>query len=229
MKTHSLSILGALLGVGAMWVIVPNAPADDATDYANQLAQAQQERDEWQRQREQAQKEADDRQKEREQAQKDADAWQKQMDQAQKEREDWQRQMDQTQKERDDWQKQMDDAQKERDEYQKNLDAFLKRLQDDSYKASDTYPGVPYAGPNAVPRAVARPQPTPLAQVVRANQERVRRQIEQSRQQIMQSRQQLIPQQRLTQLHAAYQRVQYRQPQEEFFQPGQIPFMGSGQ
>src|SRR5438552_3557573 len=42
MKSINLRIFGGLLVLGAAWLIVPGVPADDATDHANQLAQAQQ-------------------------------------------------------------------------------------------------------------------------------------------------------------------------------------------
>ena len=71
MKTTSQGFFGALLGLCVLSVIVPGAGADDATDWANQLAQAQKEREEWQAQREQAQKERDDWYKQQEQTQRD--------------------------------------------------------------------------------------------------------------------------------------------------------------
>ena len=149
MKTTSRRIFAALVGLCLLSVMVRGAGADDATDYANQLYQAQKEREEWQAQRDQAerdrqalqdwhnqlyqaQKERDEWQAQREQAQRDYDQrqrdaqalqdWHNQLYQAQKEREQWQADRERAQKEWDDWHRQLDQAQKERDDYQKNLD-----------------------------------------------------------------------------------------------------------
>ena len=56
MKMISLRLFGTLVGLGVLWVIVPNARSDDATDWANQQAQAQKEREDWQNQQAQAQR-----------------------------------------------------------------------------------------------------------------------------------------------------------------------------
>ena len=72
MNIVSLRIFVALVGLGVLWVIVPDARSDDATDWANQQAQAQKEREDWQNQQAQAQRD-------REQAERDQqarDAWQ---------------------------------------------------------------------------------------------------------------------------------------------------------
>jgi hypothetical protein len=55
-KTTSRRIFGAVLGLCALSAMVRGAGVDDATDHANQLAQAQRERDEWQAQQAQAQR-----------------------------------------------------------------------------------------------------------------------------------------------------------------------------
>jgi hypothetical protein len=65
MKMISLRLFGTLVGLGVLWVIVPNARSDDATDWANQQAQAQKEREDWQNQQAQAAREAEQAQKER--------------------------------------------------------------------------------------------------------------------------------------------------------------------
>jgi hypothetical protein len=67
MKRNSPRIFGILFGLGLLWIIVPYARSDDATDW---LAQAQ-------RDREQAQKEREDWYKQQDQAQKDRDEWQR--------------------------------------------------------------------------------------------------------------------------------------------------------
>src|SRR5439155_1739438 len=47
MKSTILRIFGGLLVLGGAWVIVPGVTADDATDYANQMDQAQKDRDDY--------------------------------------------------------------------------------------------------------------------------------------------------------------------------------------
>jgi cell division protein FtsN len=112
MKIVSLRIFGALVGLGVLLVIVPHARSDDATDWANQQAQAQKEREDWANQQAQAQRD-------REQAERDQqerDAWQNQQAQAQKEREDWLNQQAQAERE-------AEQAQKERD-----LNEYLNQI-----------------------------------------------------------------------------------------------------
>lgn len=111
-KAISRGIFGILLGLAVLSLIVRGAGADDATDWANQQAQAQRERDEWYRQQEQAQRE-------REQAERDQrerDEWYRQQAQAQAERDREQaaRDWEARQKEWDDWWKQRDQAERER-------------------------------------------------------------------------------------------------------------------
>ena len=113
MKIISLRVFGGLVGLGALLVIGQSARSDDATDWANQQAQAQKEREEWQNQQAQAQRD-------REQAardQQDRENWQNQIAQAQKEREDWYNQQAQDQKDAEDWRNQMAQAQKDREEW----------------------------------------------------------------------------------------------------------------
>src|SRR5262245_25035059 len=71
MQTTSRPIFAAILGLSVLSAMGQGALADDATDWANQLAQAQKERDDWQRQQEQAQRDRDDWYKQREQADRD--------------------------------------------------------------------------------------------------------------------------------------------------------------
>lgn len=183
MKTMCRRTVGALFGLGVLWVLVPAARSDDATDWANQLAQAQREREEWQNQLAQAQKEREDRQAQLDQAQRDRDQqardqqaredWQNQLFQAQKEREDSmnqlfqaQRDREQAQKEREDWQNQLWQAQRERDEYLNQLTQDNMKYMEDLRKFADEQnqsrqaatdrepPWAPeLAGPAAVPRA----------------------------------------------------------------------------
>jgi septal ring factor EnvC (AmiA/AmiB activator) len=101
MKPTTRALICAATMLSVFCAAILAARADDATDYANQLYQAQKEREEWQQQREQAEKEREDWQSQREQAQKDRD----QFYQARKEREDWQNALYQAQKEREDYQK----------------------------------------------------------------------------------------------------------------------------
>ena len=148
MKTTGLCIFGALLGLGMAWVITPDAQADDASDWANQLAQAQrdreqadrdrQEREAWQAQQAQAQKEREDWQNQQAQAQKDREDWQNQLAQTQRdreqadrdrqEREAWQAQRAQAQKDWEDWQNQLAQAQKDREQAQKDRDDWQNQL-----------------------------------------------------------------------------------------------------
>ncbi len=99
MRIISLRIFSALIALGVLWAVVPDARSDDATDWANQQAQAQrdreqaerdrQDRENWQNQIAQAQKEREDWYNQQAQAQKDAEAWATQQAQAQKDREEW--------------------------------------------------------------------------------------------------------------------------------------------
>ena len=60
MKPTIRSLICAATVLSAFCAPIPAVRADDATDYANQLYQAQKEREDWQNQREQAQKERED-------------------------------------------------------------------------------------------------------------------------------------------------------------------------
>src|SRR5437868_1228988 len=82
MNSTSLRIVGVLLVLGAAWVILPAVLADDATDWANQLAQAQKEREDWQAQLDQAQRDRDQAARDRQ----EREDWQNQLAQAQQER-----------------------------------------------------------------------------------------------------------------------------------------------
>ena len=64
MRIISPRIFAALVGLGVLCVFVPNARSDDATDWANQQAQAQKDREAWENQQAQAQRD-------REQAERD--------------------------------------------------------------------------------------------------------------------------------------------------------------
>src|SRR5437773_1002484 len=152
MKTISRRMCGAVLGLCVLAVLCVltmtgrSAGADDATDHANQLAQAQKEREEWQRQQEQAQREYEQRERDRQAAQ------------------DWQTQREQAQKERDDWQKQ-------RDYQQSILDGIerVKQQRDEILsRAYDAQPGsaAGWAGGGmTVPPNAPMARPTPRAQV----------------------------------------------------------------
>ena len=58
MRIISLRIFGSLVALGVLWVFVPDARSDDATDWANQQAQAQKDPEDWQNQQAQAQRTA---------------------------------------------------------------------------------------------------------------------------------------------------------------------------
>jgi hypothetical protein len=77
MKMVSLRIFVAVIGVGGLLVIAPDIRSDDATDWANQQAQAQKERDDWYNQQAQAQKDREDLLNQQAQAQREAEQAQK--------------------------------------------------------------------------------------------------------------------------------------------------------
>jgi hypothetical protein len=139
-KIISPRIFGALVGLAVLWVTVPNALADDATDWANWQAQIQKEREEWYNQQAQAQTQRDEwynqqaqAQRDREQAEKDRkerEDWQNQIAKDQKEREEWYNQQAQAQKEREDWLNQQAQAQREVEQAQKerDLNEYLNQI-----------------------------------------------------------------------------------------------------
>jgi chromosome segregation ATPase len=201
MKTNSPRIFGAVVGLCVLSVMVCGAGGDDATDYANQLAQAQKEREEWQAQREQAQRDFDQRQRDA-QALQD---WHNRLYQAQKEREQWQADRERAQKEWDDWHRQLDQAQRERDDYQKNLDyqqsildgiERVRRQHDELLSRGQEAPGGGATVPPQEAQAVRQQglmieNPFALKRMDRENRERVHQQIMHTRQQMMPGSQKL--------------------------------------
>lgn len=106
------------LGV-LLCLIVPNSRADEAADYAYQQAQAQREREEYQRQceeaqrqREEYQRQCDEAQRQREQAERDQQA-----------RDESYRQQEQAQRDRDAWQNYWDRLQQDADQRERDRQA----------------------------------------------------------------------------------------------------------
>lgn len=133
MKSTGLCICGGVLVLSLPWLLAPGAQADDATDHANQQAQAQKEREDWQNQ------------------------------QAQKEREDWQNELYQAQKERDDyinrlWQdnvKNIEDLRKSADEQNQSRQDALDQPQAPWAGPMAVAPCAPCPRPAAVCRPAA--------------------------------------------------------------------------
>ena len=162
MKIIRPRIVGALVSLGVLLVIVPNARSDDATDWANQQAQAQ-------RDREQAEQDRQDREN-----------WQNQIAQAQKEREDWYNQQAQAQKEREAWDNQQAQAQRDREQAERDrqdrenwaaeqANARQEAINNGEWGApaaarpAAVPPNQPAAGPGAAPALSAPPPPQPGA------------------------------------------------------------------